>query len=278
MHLREWHPEQAETVLFLHGGNVAGWMWDEQAAALTGHHSLVPDLPGFGASSGQPWADLASVADELAELIRERAHHGGVHLVGLSLGAVLGVVLAARHPGLLRSVLLTGAALRGVDAVTGWAGMAQLRLWGSRGYWTSLARAYRLPPDSVEVFVRTGLGIDAPSARRMMREVYAGLAPATLDGLRDVQAPTLVLAGEKEPRLVRRSMPEVASRVPGARAALVPRMHHVWSAEDPQLFHRVLSTWLRDQEPSSELIPWTGAGSTARRASPRAPGGAAPSR
>src|SRR5690606_33221176 len=121
---------------------------------------------------------------------------GTAHVVGLSLGGVLGALVAARHPEIVRSLFVTGAAVRGVGPLTRWSGLAQVALWGSAGYWRGLARAFRLPADSIDAFVRTGLGADRDSARRMLRQVYAGLEPGALAGLAGLRAPALVLAGQ----------------------------------------------------------------------------------
>ncbi|GIF73603.1 alpha/beta fold hydrolase [Asanoa siamensis] len=129
MFVAEHHPHADETVLFLHGGNVAGWMWRDLAATLPDHHCLIPDLPGFGASRTRPWTTLEAVADAVAEIVRARAHDGRAHVVGLSLGAVVGTVLLARHPDVAASALLTGAPLRGVGRATRAAGLVQLRCW-----------------------------------------------------------------------------------------------------------------------------------------------------
>lgn len=264
MRVVETHPGQGPSVLFLHGGNVAGWMWREQAAALPDYHCLIPDLPGFGESAREPWTDVATVADDLAGLIHTRAEAALAHIVGLSLGGVLGTVLAARHPGVVRSALVSGAAVQGVSAITRAVGHCQLRMWGSRAYWAGLARAYRLPDDSVEEFVTTGLGIDRGSARRMMREVYTGVSAATLAGLGSLDAPLLAIAGERDNRTVRAALPDIVGRAPRATAALAPGMHHVWSAEDPALFHRVLAHWLALAEPSPELLTAPGSEHNAR--------------
>ncbi|OCG73274.1 alpha/beta fold hydrolase [Microbacterium sediminis] len=255
MHIEEHHAGAAESILFLHGGSVAGWMWTAQAEALPEYHAIVPDLPGFGASAGVPWTDLETVADDLAGIVRERGAGGRAHIVGLSLGGVLGALLCARHPDVVRRGLVTGAAVRGVGGLTRVSGLAQIALWGSAGYWRGLARAFRLPADAVPAFVETGLGTDRASARRMTRQVYDGLPAAALAGLGALTAPLLVLAGEREPRQVRDALPDVAGPAPRGTAAIVPRMHHVWSAEDPELFHRVLAHWLARAEPSPELLP-----------------------
>lgn len=253
MFMHEERPDADETLLFLHGGNVAGWMWHDLAVSLPDYHSLIPDLPGFGASNAEPWTTVTEVADSAAAIIRERAHDGRAHVVGLSAGAVVGTVLVARHPDLARSAMLTGAPLQGVGPTMKVSGLAQTRLWGSRSYWRVMARAFRLPGDSVDTFVETGLGIDRASARRMLTQVYEGVPAADLAGLRRAQTPILVLAGERESKAVQRALTEVTSRAPKAVARIVPRMHHAWSAEDPELFRRVLQHWLAVREPGPEL-------------------------
>ncbi|GAB3495774.1 alpha/beta fold hydrolase [Amycolatopsis cihanbeyliensis] len=253
MFVHEQHPDADESLLFLHGGNVAGWMWHDLAASLPDRHSLIPDLPGFGASNAEAWTTVAEVADSAAAVIRARAHDGRAHLVGLSLGAVVGTVLVARHPDLVSSAMLTGAPLRGVGTMTRVLGHAQTRLWGSRAYWRVMAHAFRLPDDSVDTLVETGLGLDRASARRMLTQVYDGVPAADLEGLRRTRTPILMLAGEREPKAVHRALPEVTSRAPKAVARTVPRMRHAWSAEDPELFRRVLQHWLAMREPAPEL-------------------------
>jgi pimeloyl-ACP methyl ester carboxylesterase len=255
LYVAEQRPDAGESVLFLHSGNVAGWMWTDQAEALPGHHALVPDLPGFGGSAHVPWADLATTADEVAAVVRERAHGGRAHVVGLSLGGIVGVALAARHPELVRSLFASGAILRGMRGIGRWAGLAQVPLWDRPAYWKFLARAYRMPADSVDLFVETGLGIDRESARRMVPEIYDGVPAALLDGLRRLEAPVLAIVGEKEPRTFRDALSEVTSRAPRAVVRLVPGMHHVWSLEDPDLFHDTLAHWLTTGEPYPALLP-----------------------
>ncbi|WP_125778037.1 alpha/beta fold hydrolase [Antribacter gilvus] len=259
-HVTEHHPENDETVLFLHGGVVGGWMWAENAEALTGHHSLAPDLPGFAGSAHLPWVDLATTTDVLADLVRDRAHGGRAHVVGLSFGAVVGTTLAARHPDIVRSVLATGAMLRGAHGFNRWIGLAQLPLWGSPAYWKVNARIYGIPEDGVDQFVATGLGLNRDSARRMVPEIFDGVPADVLDGLRTLDAPMLALAGEKEPRFIRDAQVEAVSRAPRAVARLAPGMHHVWSLEDPALFQRTLDHWLATGEPSPELLPVPPAG------------------
>lgn len=249
----ESHADADETVLLVHGGNVAGWMWDGQVEALPDYHCLVPDLPGYGAASDLDWNGLANTADRLAALIEARAHGGTTHIVGMSLGGVVGTVLVARHPHLVRSALFTGAPLRGVHGLTRRAGMLQLRWWRRRWYWAGLARAFRLPADSIEQFISTGLAIRPENARRMMTEVYDGHVQRHLDQLVGSSVPILALAGSKESRAVQDSFPDLTIRGTAITTRIVPGMHHPWNAENPELFNSVMRYWLQHQQPAAEL-------------------------
>lgn len=253
--IAESHPTAAESILFLHGGNVAGWMWTGQVEALPDRHCLVPDLPGFGAAADLDWISLADTADRLAALITERAHGGTCHVVGMSLGAVVGTTLIARHPRLVRSALLTSAPLRGISGPARWTGGLQLRLGQHRWYWAALARAFRIPAEEAERFIATGLAIRPENARRMQLEVYEGLVRQHLDGLIGCTVPILALAGAKDSRVVRDSFPELTTRATAVTTRLVPGMHHAWNAEDPVLFNRVLRHWLDHRQPVPSLIP-----------------------
>ena len=103
------------TVVFLHGGNVANWMWESQVRALPDFQVLTPNLPGFGTRTDEQWDSLEATADDVAAFITEHAEAGPVHLVGLSLGAVVALHVVARHPELASSLLVSGAV-----GVQGW--------------------------------------------------------------------------------------------------------------------------------------------------------------
>lgn len=75
------------TIVFLHGLGVSSWMWQTQLDALSQHYRcLTIDLPGSGESQQGEWRSLQNAAEEVAEVIRQRAPGGRAHVVGLSLG------------------------------------------------------------------------------------------------------------------------------------------------------------------------------------------------
>ncbi len=99
------------TLLFLHGSGMDHSVWPLQARhfAYRGWNSLALDLPGHGRSAGEAPGSIEAMAEWLGHLIAalgaDRAH-----LVGHSMGALIGLEQAARQPERTASIALLGAA------------------------------------------------------------------------------------------------------------------------------------------------------------------------
>jgi len=92
-------------LLWIHGMGEARGCWDEvvRDPRLAAHTSLVPDLPGYGAAPPDG-RTLAGLADHLAAwLVAEGATD--VTMIGHSMGGVIGVLLAERHPRALARLI-----------------------------------------------------------------------------------------------------------------------------------------------------------------------------
>lgn len=245
----EFNPDRPESLLFLHGGNVAGWMWGEQVPAFADFRIVVPDLPGFGASNDERWVSTADAADRLATLLDGRT----AHVVGLSLGSGVALHLAARHPQLVSRLFLASAQVTSPRRRDRVAARLMLPLWNQRGFWTTLARSYGLTAADAELFVTTGLGIRRETAEAVYEEVKAGVPNEVLAA---ITAPTIAVAGERDSSAVSSaSLERVASSIPGSLVAIAPDMHHQWNIENVELFNHALRSWLERGEIDARLLP-----------------------
>ena len=94
-------------IVFIHGGAQNSHTWDTVVLALGQPGALCVDLPGHGHSSRRDDGlyDPRSNADAVAEVIRAEAPDAEV-VVGMSLGGLTANALAARHPALVRRMVV----------------------------------------------------------------------------------------------------------------------------------------------------------------------------
>lgn len=100
-----WGTAEPEFV-FLHGGAQNAHTWDTVLLALD-RPAVAVDLPGHGHSDGgrSGYNDLDDDADDVAAAVAAMAPQARV-VVGMSLGGMTALALAARHPDLVRRLVL----------------------------------------------------------------------------------------------------------------------------------------------------------------------------
>jgi len=241
MFVREFGPKDAPTILFLHGGMVAGWMWDGQAEALTDYHVLVPDMPGFYRSYDDPWRSVAETAVSLSTLIADKAHGGKAHVVGLSLGAVIALHLVAAVPERVERLILSGTLTQPIKGPMVTVQKLMLAMYHNSLGAKLIARMFQIPDDGMEDFMQTAKLTSKETNWRAIAEIYEKPLP---DRLTAVSHPTLVVAGTKDMAITRNGVAYLVENMPNAAGFLVPNVGHTWNAEDPVLFNKMIQTWL----------------------------------
>ena len=106
-----WRGGSGPPLLLLHGfGGDARWQWHRQAAAFVDTHTLIiPDLPGFGASS---WSGDTPSLEQQADAMASLLDHLGTSeaaVVGISYGGLVAWQLARRHPDRVARLALVGS-------------------------------------------------------------------------------------------------------------------------------------------------------------------------
>jgi pimeloyl-ACP methyl ester carboxylesterase len=100
------------TLVFIHGAGLDHTVWTMQARYFAHHHCnvFVPDLPGHGRSDGELLSSVPDIADWIGTFIEATAA-GPVLLAGHSMGSLVSLECAARHPGAINALALVGTAV-----------------------------------------------------------------------------------------------------------------------------------------------------------------------
>ena len=235
-------PEGTPAIVFLHAGGLSSKSWLPVIDRLPDFHCLAPDLPEQGRSRDIPYS-IAGSADEVAEIIRQRAPAKKAHLVALSLGGPVALTLLQTAPELIDHVVLSGSS----GHFPGWlAGVGKATIWMYRLY----NRDYLIRQtirqhgilDEYANLVRED--IDRSTSPNFMRHYMSELAAWQLP--ERIEQPLLILVGEKEVRAARSIAKGYLERYPTARGFLVPNARHAWCLQNPDLFAQMVRAWVSD--------------------------------
>jgi pimeloyl-ACP methyl ester carboxylesterase len=221
---------EGDVVVLLHSSGMSGAQWKRTADALArgGARAVVPDLLGSGRSTPWPTDRPFRFLDDVEVIDRLLAKLGRpVHLVGHSYGGLIALQVALRQPERLRSLAVYDPVAFGVlqperdaDAIAdlarlgfGWGATEPEReawlqsfvdYWGGEGSWSRLRDPARAE------FARVGW-IVHEGARSLVADVSPAGAYAALN------APVLLMTGEKTPLAARRVVAHLGEAIPGAR-------------------------------------------------------------
>lgn len=258
-HYFEQGSENDQTIIFLHGLGVSSWMWQEQIDSLKDDfHCLAIDLPGNGDSYQQPWHSLAGSADQVADIIRSKAHNGRAHIVSLSLGGYVTLHLLARHPELVLSAVVSGVTpeplvrpglVRPLSNLISF--LMDFRIMAKLS-----ARMMQLPEDVVPLYEKDMARLSKKTVNQIYEEVFEfyppEIEPMTAERL-------LIVGGDKEAKAVVNGLETFAEQMPEITTAIAPNAHHGWNGEHPDLFTQMVFQWIKQEPLPDELIVQTGA-------------------
>jgi pimeloyl-ACP methyl ester carboxylesterase len=99
-----------EPVLFVHGMLGTGPYWGPLLRQLSGFRCLILDRPGYGLSSALDWSahEMGATTADLLVAALDELGIGRVNVVGGSIGGVLGLHLARRHPARVGRIVMLG--------------------------------------------------------------------------------------------------------------------------------------------------------------------------
>lgn len=261
---------EGSPLVLVHGLGGAAANWTELVPRLLGRHRLlVPDLPGHGGSTALPAVSgLEPFADRVAQLA-EREGMVPAPVVGHSLGGMVVLRLALRHPESVSAVVLAAAA-----------GLSVGNVWGrnllsvfSAVRPGRLAARYRSRVSRSGVLRRLVFGfVSVSDPQGLTAEAVEGFLAAQLlhtdigsawralrsddprQELEAVRCPVLVLWGAEDVQLPLDDAFEYTRRL-RARLRVIPGCGHLLIGERPDACDRALAEFLGHDGPGGQSVP-----------------------
>lgn len=230
--------------VLVHGGGQNAHTWDTVALAL-GVPLVAPDLPGHGHSDWRDDAtyEIEEMADDLATAVSRLAPSAGV-VVGMSLGGLTSLALAARYPRLVRRLVLVditpGVTAAKAKIVTDFINGPQT----FPSFDDLLARTVAHHPTRSEASLRRGILHNARPLddgswqwrydRRARQHDGAPRSPERLwDAVESLQCPVTLVRGSLSPVVDDADVAEMSRRNPSVRTVVVDGAGHSVQGDRP---------------------------------------------
>jgi len=227
------------TVVLLHGAGFdhTAWALHSRWFAHHGYGVLAPDMPGHGRSCGAPLRSIAEMADWTAALL-EAAGVARAILVGHSMGSLVALETAARHPAKVSALGLIGTTatmnvgpdlLKAAEA-NDHAAVDMVSIWGlgfDAELGGSLAPGLWMHGGAQRVLERCPPGVlfSDLSACNAYQDALAAASKITV--------PTTLVLGERDMMTPSRGGKALAAALPNSRIVVLPGAGHMMMAERP---------------------------------------------
>lgn len=258
---------QGEPLILLHGGQGDYRFWGPQMEAFSRHYRVISYSRRYHYPNNNPFTahyrSAYTEADDLAALIR-KLKLGRVHLVGTSIGAFTALVLAVKHPEMVRSLVLAEPPLHRwvIDDPNGRA----LHREFMTTIWEPAAEAFKAGDDQgamrifVDGFAGTRTFDNLPPERRaaaMQNSRFFKAATSSSDPfpslskdkVKRLSVPILIVTGENTLKILKFINEELARLLPKAERATIPQAGHGSARENPQAFNEAVLKFLAKPRP-----------------------------
>ena len=257
LYTKETGKNNDETIVFLHGDGIAGWMWDKQVESFNDYHCIVIDLPEHGKSVEVNPFTVKGTAEMIIDIIKERAHNKKAHLVGISLGAQIIVQILSTAPEVVDHAFISGTLVRSIPPTETFLKLLNhlIEIYtpvkNNNLLINSYMRSYNIPKGLFKKFKESTCLIKQDSSNRIIRENMLFKMP---EGIENANVPVLVMAGEKDYRIINESANNLLNVLPNSKRASAPKSGHMWNMENPDMFNNVLRSWLKDKNLPDEYL------------------------
>ncbi|PCK23296.1 peptidase [Bacillus pumilus] len=241
-------------MIFLHGGGVSSWMWQEQIEMFKETYDCyIPDLVGHGTRANEQPFSMRESAREVISWIREHAQSRTVILVGFSLGAQIAVDVLSREPDIVDIAVINSALVMPLP----WLYLMvrpilPLTYPLLKKDWFIQLQAEKLgiPSHAVEHYAADSKHLLKETLQTMFQENLHYKLPNTFQ---QAKARILITVGEKERGIMKRSAKKITNAHPKAVGVIVPAIGHTFTFEKKELFTEMVKCFVETRDLPAEL-------------------------
>lgn len=240
---------EGEPLLLLHGLGSSGAAWGFQRQAFAQEYQVImPDIRGHGRSDKPPGPySMSLFAADIIGLL-DALQIAAVHVVGLSLGGMIGFQMAVDHPGRLRCLTAVNSGPEVVPRTFRerwaiWQRQLLVNLFSMERIAETIGSRLFPEPDQVELRQMAVQGFAANDKAAYKAATGAFLGWSVRDRLEQIRCPVLLIASDQDYTPVSTKEAFLAE-IPGSRLVVIENSRHATPIDQPAAFNAAVSEFL----------------------------------
>lgn len=248
MRVQEFGQQNADVILFLHGGGLSWWNYREVAKLLSAqYHVVIPVLDGH-ADSDVSFTTIEDNAARLISYIDDRFDGQVLAIGGLSLGGQIAVEILSQRSDICQYALLESALVKPMKLTAALIGPTFGMSYGliKQKWFAKLQAAYLgIPKELFEDYFRDTCKI---SKADMIAFLKANSMYTVKPSLSETKAKVKIVAGSKEQKNIRDSAEFLHQAIPGSSMEILPGLRHGdLSINNPEQYAQILTDWISER-------------------------------
>ncbi len=224
---KEFGAKDAPSIVLLHGGGLSWWSWLPVIRLLENDYRvLVPVIDGYGEAYGKTFISIEHYAQEMLAYLQDACGGKVYALAGLSIGAQIVVEMLSQQADIAEYAVIESALvypMRSVKLLAPLMVGLSYPLIRMRWFAKLQARELCVPQAQFKRYYTDSQKISKASLQNTMLSNSTYLLKETLG---KTTANTLIIVGEKEMSVMKKSARKLQSSIAGSQLYIAPNLKH----------------------------------------------------
>lgn len=227
MIFREFGNKNKLTIVLLHGGGLSWWMWKSQIEVLSkDYYVITPIIDGHGEDFNTDFISIEDSSQKLIDFIKKELN-GKVHAIaGLSIGAQIVVEVLSRESEIAEYAIIESALVYPIKTITAFTVPILNLFYGliKRKWYARLqAKTLNIPDNLFDNYFNDSSRI---SKRSLINIINSNGNYSIPNKIENSNTKTLVLVGEKELSIMKKSAKSLSEVLKNSILKIVPNYSH----------------------------------------------------
>lgn len=227
MKFKEFGDKNKPVIIFLHGGGLSWWSYKPQIEMLQNNYFIiVPVIDGHGDAWENTYVSIEKSAEQVIDYIKENCSGKVFAICGLSLGAQITVEILSQESDITEHAVIESALVYPMKTITK-LNLPMLSLcYGlikKRWFAKLQAKSLNIPDELFDNYFEDSSKMTKESLINIMRSNGYYSMPSALCNTR---AKTLILVGQKELSIMKRSANLLHDTIKGSSLNVIERSGH----------------------------------------------------